>query len=234
MNRGIEEMKRILKDELRRLKTLKNEKTKLETQYTNTRTSDSQRERITLRLRTFLLPAIRTLERQVQSQIRQTKGIESGVEKLKTARNKMNRLKAQLQHPRGMGAAAASSASSASSSTSTRRNHLTPTERKNLQNFETNLLREFGPITEQNIMNEARRMKAEENSALERIMRNYKNAKTQEQREYYSKMMNAILNESTLRPMTPEEETEVNTYLAQLKGGDTRQDLRRRLTRRRR
>lgn len=212
MNSGIEELKRIAKRGLQQLKELKKEKTKLESQYINTRTRDSERERITLRLRTFLLPSIRQLEKTLQSQLRQIKALESKVQQVKAARNKINQLK------RGSNGRAA-----------TRKNHLTLQEKRELQNFERNLQREFGPITEANIMNEARRMKAEENAALERIMRNYKSAKTQEQRDYYSKMMNAILNESQLRPMTPEEEREVNTYMAGLKGG-----LRHRFTRRRR
>lgn len=219
MNSGIEEMKRIAKRGLQQLNELKKEKTKLENQYINTRTRDSEKERITLRLRTFLLPSIRHLEKTLQSQLRQIKALESKVQQVKTARNRMNQMKARVESMR----------KSPNGRAATRKNHLTPNERKELQNFERNLEREFGPITEANIMNEARRMKAEENAALERIMRNYKSAKTQEQRDYYSKMMNAILNESQLRPMTPEEEREVNTYMAGLKGG-----LRHRFTRRRR
>jgi hypothetical protein len=204
MDAGVERMKALIASEVKRLDALKKERTKLENKYINTKTGDFERERIQMRLTKFLLPAIRHLEKMIQSKVKQTTGIERGVEKIKSAQNQLRYLEAQAKRK---------------ASAPTRKNHLTPAQRKEVQNFEANLEREFGPITHQNLINESRRMKAEENAILERIMQNWKTAKTQEQKNYYSKMMNAVIDESQYRMMTPEEEREVNAYLAQLEGG---------------
>lgn len=205
-------MKRVLKSGLQNLHKLKKEKNELEAQFINPRTSNFQREKITMRLREYLLPAIRHLEKTLQSQARQTMGLEAGIQKIKKAQNMLKK-----GVPVGFTRKAPAP--------------LTAAEKKEVENFEKNLEREFGPITEKNILNEARRMKAHENALLQRIMVNYKRAKTQEQRNYYGKMIDAVLNESSLRPITPEEEAEVNAYFAQLKGGKGKT---RRLTRRHR
>ncbi len=225
MNSGVQEMKAIIKSQLKRLDALKKEEAELVNKYKSTKTSNSERERIVIRLKTFLLPSIRHLEKTIKSQIRQTSGIESGIAKIKTARNKFNQIQAQLKKRKA-------AAATAKAVPAKRANHLTPEERRNLEQFEANLEREFGPITQENIMGEARKMKAEENAILARLAENYKRAKTQKQRNTINNMMQAVINESALRPLLPEEEAEVNAYLAQLDGG--KRTLRRRLTRRRR
>jgi hypothetical protein len=218
MDSGIQEMKSVVRAQLKRLDALKKERTQLEDKYINTKTSDLERERIKLRLKLFLLPAIRHLENTIKSQTRQTMGLERGVQKIKTAQNRMAQLEAQLKKK-----------PTAKVNQGTRKqNHLTPQQRRNVEELEANLIKEFGPITQNNIINEARRMKAEENALLDRIMQNWKSAKTQEQKNYYTKMMEAVIDESQYRMMTPEEEREVNETLAKLGG------KRRRMTRRRR
>jgi len=218
MNSGILEMKALIRGELKRLDALKKEKIQLENKYISTKTSDLERERIKMRLTKFLLPAIRHLENTLKSKARQTMGLERGVQKIKTAQNRMAQFEAQVKQK-----------STARVNQGTRKqNHLTPAERKNLENFEANLVKEFGPITQNNIIGEARRMKAEENVLLDRIMQNWKTAKTQEQKNYYTKMMEAVINESQYRIITPEEERELQETLAKLGG------KRRRMTRRRR
>jgi hypothetical protein len=223
MNSGVKEMKAIIQSQLNRLAALKKEKTQLEDKFISTKTSDSERARLEIRLTKFILPSIRHLEKTIKSQIRQTSGIESGIAKIKTARNKFNQIQAQLQKRK-------TAAATAKAVPAKKANHLTPEERRNLEQFEANLQREFGPITQNNIMGEARRMKAEENTILARLAENYKRAKTKKQRNTINNMMQAVINESALRPMLPEEEAEVNAALAQLEGG--KRQLRRRLTRR--
>jgi hypothetical protein len=224
MNTGLLEMKGVMKSELRNLRALKKEKNELEKKYINTKTSDLERERITLRLTKFLLPAIRRLENTLKSQARQTMSIEKGIQKIKTAQNRITQLKAQEKKP----TSSLVSLFKKPNTSATRKNHLTPQERRNVEELEANLIKEFGPITQQNIINESRRMKAEENALLDRIMKNWKSAKSQEQKNYYTKMMEAVINQSQYRMITPEEEREVNEALAQLGG------KKRRMTRRRR
>jgi hypothetical protein len=217
MNSGILEMKALMRGELKRLSALKKEETQLINKYKNTKTSDLERERIKIRLSKFLLPAIRHLENTIKSKARQTIGLERGIQKIKTAQNRMAQVEAQLKQK-----------STARGNQGTRKqNHLTPQQRRNVEELEANLIKEFGPITQQNLINESRRMKAEENALLDRIMKNWKSAKTQEQKNYYTKMMEAVINESQYRLITPEEEREVNEALAKL-GGKRRNRTRRR------
>ena len=205
MNKGTDEMKAIVQNQMRRLKTLKNEKKKLETTYTKAGTSDFEKKRIETRLRTYLLPSIAHLEKTILRQEKIVSGVEKKIKNIQTAQNRLSSLQAQLRRrPAAAGAPPAAAGA--------------PRAKTNLEQFEENLLREFGPITDKNIMNEARKLRAEENMALNRIMRNYARAKTNEERKYYSNMMNAVLNESSLRPLLPEEEAEVNAYLASMGG----------------
>ncbi len=214
LNEGVARLKQLIEKEKRELKKLENQREESRKIYVNPRTKNFEREKIKLRLKTFLLPAIRRLENTIASLQHQTNAIEKGVKKIKTAQNRMTSLqtqKPQTQKPQNA---------------STRKNHLTPAERKELENFEANLIKEFGPITQEKLINEARKMKAEENAMSEKILKNYHQAKSPELKKYYSRMLNAIADQVLYRMLTPEEEKELNNALAKLGG--------RRLTRRRR
>jgi hypothetical protein len=247
INEGVKRMEAIVRGQEERLKKLQKNKKELEDKYISTKTSNLERERIQMRL-TSLLHQISHLQKAIKSQISLASRVKENVGKLKTAKNRMNKLKAKEPNKKANAtrsnrpatsffsrlfakkpAAAAAGNTTTTTNTATRKNHLSAKERKELQNFENELIREFGPITQANLNQAAREMEAE-NAMKEKLKLNVRKAKNEKQIKYYENMLSALNNHSGMRNLTNEEEKELNAYLAQLEGGSSG----RRSTRRRR
>lgn len=246
-------MEAIVRGEEERLKKLLKTKKELEDKYISTKTSDLERERIQMRLKS-LLNQIAYLQKAIKGQISLSTRVQENVEKFKTAKNRMNKLKAKEPNKKPnttrsnrsvtsffsrlfakKPAAAAAGNTTTTTTNATRKNHLSAKERKELQNFENELIREFGPITQANLNRAAEEMEAE-NAMKEKLKLNVRKAKNEKQIKYYENMLSAL--NKPFSGMNTVTENEVNKYLAQLEGGKSRRKSRkasrRRATRRRR